>query len=216
MKLFLSHPISTDTPLYGGEKAVSIEHGKCLEKGDSCNSLILKFPNHTSTHVDAPSHFIAGAKTLTSYDPGDWTFKCVHLWSKNADPSEIIVDDNHELSKMDPDTDFIIVKTGFEKFRGDEKYWKFGPGIGKKLCEEIVARFPRLKAVGMDFISISSYQNRDEGRAAHRVLLGAGIRIIEDMKLSGLDRSPEEVVALPLLIRDGDGGPVTVLATVTP
>lgn len=214
MKLFLSHPISAETPLYGGEKTVSIEHGKCIDKGDSCNSLVLKFPNHASTHVDAPSHFIADANTVTSYDAAEWTFKSVHLWNKNAAPSEILGDDAHELSKMDPDTDFIIVKTGFEKFRGDEKYWKFGPGIGKKLCEEMVARFPLLKAVGMDFISISSYQNREEGRAAHRVLLGAGIRIIEDMKLSGLECSPEEVVALPLLIKDGDGGPITVLATV--
>ena len=54
----------------------------------------------------------------------------------------------------------------------------------------------------MDFISLTSYQNREIGRMAHREFLGSSrpLLLIEDMDLSRLFQTPKKVTCLPLLI----------------
>jgi kynurenine formamidase len=69
----------------------------------------------------------------------------------------------------------------------------------------------------MDVISLTSYAHRPAGREAHRAFLGSDgpgqpIRLIEDMSLAGLHSQPLEVHVFPLLIRDADGAPATVVA----
>jgi kynurenine formamidase len=68
----------------------------------------------------------------------------------------------------------------------------------------------------MDWISVSSFQHREEGRIAHRELLGAGWRLFEDLSLAivpvGLIHT---VLALPLRIDGGDGAPCTIIASIT-
>ena len=57
MTNYLSHPLANDTPLYGGAKTIHIESETSIQAGDTANSLILSFPNHTGTHVDVPYLF---------------------------------------------------------------------------------------------------------------------------------------------------------------
>ena len=76
-----------------------------------------------------------------------------------------------------------------------------------------------MKIVGFDFISLSSYQHRPEGREAHKALLHSqfgkkAVLIIEDMDLSDLEKSPELIIVSPLRLEGLDGAPVTVIAEV--
>jgi arylformamidase len=82
-----------------------------------------------------------------------------------------------------------------------------------------------VRAIGIDTISLTAFQNRPLGRQAHLAFLApeentnpTGLKnnipilIIEDMKLSGLKKTPQEVWVSPLLIHGADGVPVTVTA----
>ena len=77
------------------------------------------------------------------------------------------------------------------------------------------ANFPKLRCIGMDLISISSYVNREEGRKAHHAFLnpknGKPILLIEDMKLD-VDGPFKKVIVAPLQIDKADGAPCTVIA----
>src|SRR4051812_8736320 len=53
-------PISETIPKYPGDPGVEIQSWLSLDKGDTANVTMLHFGAHTGTHVDAPSHFIAG------------------------------------------------------------------------------------------------------------------------------------------------------------
>ncbi len=53
----LSHPFSTETPLYGGARDIHIKSATDILSGDTANSLLLSFPNHAGTHVDVHYHF---------------------------------------------------------------------------------------------------------------------------------------------------------------
>ena len=55
----------------------------------------------------------------------------------------------------------MIYKTGFGKFRGKESYWKNNPGFAPEVAEILRDNFPNLRAVGMDFISLTAFQNRE-------------------------------------------------------
>src|SRR6266481_5365154 len=57
-------PIHPGMPIYEGDPAVEIAAWSALEKGDSANVSFLHFGAHTGTHVDAPAHFIQGARQI--------------------------------------------------------------------------------------------------------------------------------------------------------
>ena len=46
----------------------------------------------------------------------------------NTETNQIINLKPDELKDVNPDTDFLILKTGFGKYRG-KKYWKNNPGL---------------------------------------------------------------------------------------
>jgi arylformamidase len=67
--------------------------------------------------------------------------------------------------------------------------------------------------IGMDFISLTSFQNREVGRAAHWEFLGKQpIFLIEDMNLKELKNSSVMMMCFPVLLKDSDGAPITVVA----
>ena len=51
-------------PVYEGDPGIEIKAWTALAKGDSSNVSSLHFGAHTGTHVDAPAHFIEGARKI--------------------------------------------------------------------------------------------------------------------------------------------------------
>lgn len=90
------------------------------------------------------------------------------------------------------------------------------PGFSAELCDYFLERFKSLKAFGFDSISLSSLKHRQEGRLAHKLFLSRGIRIFEDLKLSGIKPSSYlyTVISLPLIIDGCDGGPCSIIANI--
>ena len=211
---FLSYPMNENTPLYGGKKGVKIKINSSIEKGDSSNSKVLSFNNHSGTHVDFPNHFIKNGKTSEQYDISDWIFTNPFLIELVTAENELINFSENQINKIPKKTDFIILKTGFGAFRGEEKYWKNNPGLSPDLANKLRTNLPNLKVIGLDLISITSYQNRELGRIAHRNFLGGDrpILLIEDMNLIGLNKSPNKLICAPLLIEKLDGTPITIIA----
>ena len=70
MKIYdVTVPISAEVPIYKGDPGVSVSAFKSLAGGDSANVSEISFGVHTGTHVDAPNHFIDGAKRVHELDP---------------------------------------------------------------------------------------------------------------------------------------------------
>src|SRR5215467_6620234 len=65
MNIFdITVPIRAGMPVYEGDPGVKIEPWSAFAKGDSSNVSTLNFGAHTGTHVDAPVHFIEGARKI--------------------------------------------------------------------------------------------------------------------------------------------------------
>jgi arylformamidase len=215
-KIFLSYSLSPSSPSYGNSDPLKLEKTKDLSCGDSCNQLRFTMSNHLGTHIDSPSHFDAGGKTIDQYPPEFWFFKRVALLEITARPGELIEIEPF-MTNIPRDTDALLVKTGFCYKRTEQVYWENNPGISAKSGVFLRANFPQLKVIGLDVISLSSYAHRAEGRLAHKEFLGADragnpILIIEDMDLTQLKLTPSSLVVAPLRGDGFDGAPVTVFA----
>ena len=211
--LWLSHMLEPSTPLYGGAKDFAIRSVRAIEAGDSANTSMIVLPSHAGTHVDAPYHFVPGGKAVEDYPPETWVFREVVVLNVPAvpgrliEPEELLLDGEADLS-----ADLVLIKTGFEAHRDSDLYWRDSPGLSPGMAAGIRNVFPRVRAIGIDFISISSLRHREEGRAAHAAFLQQDILLFEDVSLKGVERNVAQVVAVPLRFRRADGSPCTILA----
>ena len=213
MTVYLSHFIDNDTPCYGGRKSIDIAPASSIKNGDSSNSLSINIGNHVGTHIDFPRHFSSEGKTLSDYTAKFWGFSEIGIVEASAKENQVIDQTLVDTSKIHPKTELLLIRTGFQKFRHSEIYWKYNPGVSPQLASVLKSRCPSLSVVGFDFISLSPFQNRKLGRAAHKsFLIDNDILIIEDMNLENLTFIPSQVTIAPMQINGADGVPVTVFA----
>jgi arylformamidase len=114
------------------------------------------------------------------------------------------------------DIEFLAIRTGFENKRDKDVYWNNNPGLKPSLATYLRERFPKLRCLGFDFMSITSWLHRSEGKLAHEAFLcpksgEREILAIEDMSLSGLNKEIDQIIVSPLFVGDGNGGAVTVI-----
>ena len=213
---YLSYFIDQNTPIYGGKSVNEIKEISSIKNGDSSNSKKMILNNHTGTHIDFPNHFCLNGKTCSDYPPDFWIFQNPFVINLNSKENEIIMLSDKQLKNIPIATDFLIINTGFHCFRGNKKYWNNNPGINPMLASKLKERCPKIRMIGLDTISLSSYQNRELGRKSHREFLcNNDILIVEDMDLrdTGNDKF-SKVTCFPLLIKDIDGCPITIVAEV--
>lgn len=214
--LWLSHAMSEHTPAYGGGQGFTRTAASSIAAGDSANSEAWTFPNHLGTHVDVPRHFVEGGDTVDAYGPERWWFSRPVIIDVPMGDDALI--QPADIAGRVPDgTDLLILRTGFEAHRGTRRYWERNPGLSAALARHLREAYPRLRAVGMDLISVTARAHRPEGREAHRALLehhpdSDPIILIEDMALAHASGALDAVVVAPLRVLQADGGPVTVLA----
>jgi kynurenine formamidase len=216
--IYLSHVITEDTPSYGGTGKARIILENKISDGKSSNTQRWDISNHIGTHVDGPRHFFADGMTLDEYPPEFWICHIVSLVDVPLDKARWI-EPGDIVGKIDPSTECILIRTGWQKHRFEEMYFLDNPGLSADLAKWLRKTFPNLRFVGMDFISISMFQDRPNGRAAHKAFLdsscdGKPILPIEDMDLKHLHGKARitSLVVAPLRVKVADGSPVTVIA----
>ena len=204
-----------NTPLYGGEYGVKMQSLRSIENGDTANTKLLEFCNHSGTHIDFPNHFSIQGKVVENYDANFWSFNSPHFIEIEAIDNQIINLTKEQIHAIPQNVDFLILKTGFSKYRNEERYWKSNPGIAPELADKLKFWCPNLRVLGMDIISLTSFGNRPLGRISHnKFLIDNDILIVEDMYLDNLISQPKKIYCLPILRKGLDGSPVTIIAEV--
>ncbi|MBE2246040.1 MAG: cyclase family protein [Candidatus Competibacteraceae bacterium] len=217
---FLSYELSPELSNYGGNPGVEIMYANKISQGNSSNHSLIKLSSHTATHIDFPLHFLSNGKSGSDYAADDFVFERVHWVDiSHITPDNYLIAPHHlrdVLLEVSTDIQLILFKTGFCYKRSEALYWKNNWGFAPSSANFLKERFPQLRAVGFDLISLTSYQQREIGREAHREFLGTHqLLLIEDMNLSMLssDRQLQKVIVSPLRVVQSEGAPVTVWAT---
>lgn len=81
-----------------------------------------------------------------------------------------------------------------------------------------IASFDNIKILGTDGLSIAGYNGNVHVIETHRILLEKNILILEELNfntlaevIAGKEYVEGTLIALPLLIKDGDGSPTRVV-----
>ena len=100
-----------------------------------------------------PKHFYDDGNSITDYPPEEWIFSAVKLVDIPRTDSTLI--GPGELAKLhEPDTELLLIRTGYERLRGTDRYWSDNPGLEPDLAAFLRKNCPKLRAVGFDFISL--------------------------------------------------------------
>jgi kynurenine formamidase len=166
---------------------------------------------HTGTHVDAPSHFVAGAHSIDDLDLGRLTGDGVVCRVAAADEEVYGLD-----ALVDRDLvhagDIVILDTGWWRHFGTDRYGQH-PSLSVEVAEWLVEHEVAMVAVdtGTPDLPVALRPKRFDW-PVHRALLGAGVLIAEHVtNLTDLSGRRVEVVLAPLNIRGADGAPVRAL-----
>lgn len=212
--LYLSYIVENSVPVYGGRRSVDIKNIKSFDKGDSTNIFSFEMGNHCGTHIDCPNHFFKEGLKVTDYFADTWFFNKPFVLNITLSENQIVSPE--AIGEIPDKTDLLLVKSGFSSVRGMEKYINNNPGFSPETGLSLREKYPSIRAIGFDFISLSPYQDREVGRDAHRAFLSPEgknnpILIIEDMNLSHDLSDLVSVVALPFRIASLDSAPCTVI-----
>jgi kynurenine formamidase len=210
----LSILVGPETQTYPGDPAPAFRPAFTMER-DGVNVLALELGSHTGTHVDAPYHFEADGERLEGVEldrlmgPGVIADVTDHR-DRQAIGWEAL---EPYADRLDPGT-ILIVRTGWsERFYGSDRYYEH-PYLGADACERILERGVRtlaIDALNPDETLLDETQQR---WPVHRLFLGAGGVIAENLtNLSAIDFPDPYVCLLPLrLSGDADGAPCRAVA----
>lgn len=183
---------------------------------------------HGGTHMDAPIHFAAGGRTAEAV----LLSSCIGPAAVIDVRSQAAADPDYRLTVADlldwerrhgrlPDGAIVVMYTGWgarwpdkKLYLGTDKPGDVGnlrfPGFSQQAAEFLV-RQRNIAALAIDTPSIDYGQSADF--IVHRVINGADKPAFEN--LANVDRLPPSgatIIALPIKIEGGSGGPARIIA----
>jgi kynurenine formamidase len=215
--IFLNYPLSPGDPNPPAIPPMELKPFMSLENGDDANVTSIKLVSHTGTHMDAPCHVIAGGITVTDFKADEFIFQRPLVFDLPLHDDELVMPEHLQpLVEIGKDADLILFRFGYGSVRKAEpnRYSAHCPGFGVESAEFLRDHFPHLRAIGMDVPSLSCICYLEKTMRAHNVLLagnGGRFIVVEDMNLNQDLAGLSRVTLAPWMIKNLDGGPVTII-----
>jgi kynurenine formamidase len=185
-------------------------------------------PEHGGTHLDAPIHFSEHGKTLDAVPPRQLMAPgvVIDITGKTASDPDYrlsaadVADWERAHGRIEAGT-IVLLRTGWGARYGNRKAY-FGddrPGATDQLhfpsygadAARVLVNDRHVGAIGIDTASIDYGQSKDF--IVHQIANGANVPGLENV--ADLDRLPPRgayVIALPMKIGGGSGGPLRIVA----
>ena len=230
----LTHSFGTATIVWPTEQdfRLEVQHAGDTPGGYYYASNRIEMPEHGGTHIDAPIHFSKNGKTLDQIPIRNLAGTGVKIQVT----AQCALDRAYRITIQDleqwetvhgriPDRAVVLLDTGFARYwpsrqdylgtelRGEEGVRALHfPGLHPDAAAWLV-RERQVKAVGIDTASIDYGQStRFE---THVALLSHNIPVFENLAdLHSLPIRGFDVIALPMKIAGGTGGPLRIIAVV--
>lgn len=192
----ISMPLAPDTVVWDGDPPLDIrqtDHGMYRVTR-------LKMSAHTGTHMDAPSHFLRDGAAMETLPLDAVLGPCII--AEIADPVRVRPEELEPLG-LKPGARLLLKTTnsrlrpGTGAFRDDFVY------ISAEAARWMAAR--QVRTVGIDYLSVGGFHQ--DLKETHDILLGAGIWVIEGLRLGHVSPGVYEMACLPLLLPGADGAP---------
>ncbi len=188
MKIYDITRVLQEAPVYPGSEPIQFERLCSPENGDEYRTSLITAESHMGTHADAASHFLIDGAAIDQM-PLDCYFGPCRVVTAADISSEHI--EAKELSDVLAGCERLVLRTKGSRF------------LSRKAAAAIVCA--GIRAVVTDALSVAP---PDDEAAIHRILLNAGIAIVENAILDGVPDGSYILSAFPVKIGGCDGSPV--------
>ncbi len=230
----LSHTFESRTPYWptaDGFQFDTVFEGM-TEGGYYYSAFKFSSAEHGGTHIDAPIHFAENKNTVDQIPLESLTGQAIVI--DVVDSVQDYIDYQIQIRDFKkwesnygriPDESIVLLRTGFGDFWPDRKKYLgtdqrgpaavallHFPGLHPEAAEWLIKN-RSIKAIGLDTPSID--YGRSSDFMTHRLLFDKNIPVFENV--ANLDQLPITgvyVVALPMKIKGGSGGPLRIIAHV--
>jgi arylformamidase len=196
----VSVPLREDMAVFANEQKLRIERRASMERGDGSNNSTLHIGVHTGTHLDAPRHGIAGGKSIDQM-PLDIAIG----------PARVIeIKDNRTIRTEElKQYEFKPGERVLFKTLNSQRCWTTDNFVADFVdISPEAAQFladAGLSLIGLDYLSVRAPASPT---GTHKILLGAGIWLLEGLNLAAVSAGNYDLICLPLRIIQTDGSPV--------
>jgi arylformamidase len=197
--LDISAPIYTGMVHFPRNPSIEIHTISHVGRGNTATVSMLRMGSHTGTHIDAPIHFLPGGPGVDEVPVANviGPARVIEIQGRNAiNGSEL---QSRDLGRRER----LLFKTS-----NSERCWNSPEFVSDfvSIAEDAASYLAGLNtlAIGIDYLTAGSPET-------HRILLRAGVVIIEGLNLAGVTPGRYELVCLPLRILGCDGAPARAL-----
>jgi len=186
----ITRPISPQSPVYPGDMPPRV---RSRTDASGVTMTRLEILTHTGTHLDLPGHVHPSAarpKERAILRAMIGRAYVIHLRARRR--TQITIDELRGALPGRCPRRLLIRGAHSRGLSRAAARWLSGACI----------------LVGVDGLSIDPPAGRLE---AHRILLGAGVLVLENLRLENVATGPYHLVSLPLRVLAGDGAPVRAL-----
>ena len=191
-------------PVWPGEPVPALTRAKSLSDGDGVTVSNLSMCVHTGTHIDAPAHFIDDGDAIS--EVGLERFIGEVQVVDMGDARKI---DAAQLQRAGISTGCrrLLFRTGNSRLLQDAGFNQDYVALTPDGAEWITRH--AISLVGIDYASIEAFGEPDN--LTHKILLGAGVVVIEGLDLSQVEAGCYELLCLPLKIGAAEAAPARVV-----
>lgn len=189
-------------PTYPSNPPYSIRTVRSVEDGERSTLSEITLGTHSGTHVDAPSHFIAGERPLEDMglDPLVGPARVIELdVAESIGPGDL---EPHLITRGER----LLLKTRnsalWQRDGFDPDYVYLTADAAQYLAGLGIA------CLGVDYLSVGGKGN---GVEVHQALLGAGVLLIEGLDLSAAEPGEYDLVCLPLRLGGAEAAPARAI-----
>ena len=175
--------------VYADDPAPEKELLSSMEKGGLYNLTAFRMCAHNGTHIDAPFHFIKGGKAVDSIDLDTFVglaYVAEHHGIVSADNAAAILE---KAKKQNPEAAKRIL------IKGDAE-------VSSEAAQVFAAS--NMLLLGNESQTVGPPNAPME---VHRILLGAGVVLLEGIRLAAVSQGVYFLNAAPLNLSGGDGSP---------
>ena len=191
-------------PTWPTSEGFRVRRAMRLADGDRANVSVVEMDVHTGTHVEAALHFLDGGEALDAVELERFVGPA-HVVS--VEGPAVTADALARLA-IPPGTTRLLVKTG------NSARWAAGWGpfderyvaLTHDAAAWVVERGIRL--IGVDHLSVEQFE---DGGETHRILMRAGVVILEGLNLHGIDPGEYTLVAVPIRLAGTEAAPARAL-----
>ncbi len=199
----VSVPLTSGMVHWPGDPEPSFVRISQMEQGADADVTLCRMTVHTGTHMDARRHFIAGGSGIDEFPLGVGIGRARVIECPDAAAIS-----RAELEGKGIRTgERILLKTRNSGARWDNREFQRDFVALDASAAAFLAE-ARVALIGIDYLSIGRFEA--DGVETHKILLGAGVWIVEGLNLAPVEAGEYDMVCVPLRIEGCDGSPARV------